>query len=405
MTFPLVLCDTNGSIEEWLVHQCYGVKVHDENDEIPDGRSHKLLPHGGLAALVRSNKRSDQAPRYFAYCFLPLPVRTPLPVHVNGHFAIDRGRRGLWKDADSNDILAQWNNIVMKHVLAPGYATLIREARNYIPFCERQGEDKTSVFFPIESAAGAGLAWYHNLFPNIQDEQWSALTVTLYIFLAQSKEPVLPVVVEDKPESSGRPENVPQRIRGWFSVQNVFFMYKDPNCLTLTATRMKTFLEIRLPIAGYSPMSIQQGFEKAECATRVVSPENVVEVLGNFDSTNAECEIGNLPCRIEDTTISNTGKLKTLISYCQRAQNIRVCLVGLPLLLTADGVLRVFSQEEKAYCSEFSDLFPKRADKFVHPEIVSLLSGDQSASSSEVTSEKATMMQQTRNRFLQFCFL
>ena len=33
-----------------------------------------------------------------AYCFLPLPMPTGLPVHVNGAFALTKNRRDLWRD-------------------------------------------------------------------------------------------------------------------------------------------------------------------------------------------------------------------------------------------------------------------------------------------------------------------
>ena len=400
VTCPLVLGDTHGCIEHWLVHQCYGVKTHDESGEIPDGRDYKLLPHGGLAALIESNQRPTAfggAPRYFAYCFLPLPVRTSLPVHVNGHFALDPGRRDLWKDADSKDPLAQWNAMIKENVLAPGYANLILEARKYMQFCEREGEDKTSCFFPGKASAEAGLSWYHNFFPNVLDDSWFPLTLALYAFLANNKKPVLPVVVADEPKANHRPDNMPWRIRRWFPVQDVFFVnkYKYPENPEVTDSLMKIFLEIQLPVAGHSPISVQQGFEKAGSAPRVVSPESVVLALRNFSFKNAECNIGALPCKIEDTTISCLSKLRKLITYCKRGENFRESLTGLPLLLTADGVLRVFSQEEKVYCSKFSDLFPRRAHKFVHPEIVSYLSSvlniDKPASTSEGTSDDSSI--------------
>ena len=43
-------------------------------------------------------------------------------------------------------------------------------------------------------------------------------------------------------------------------------------------------------------------------------------------------------------------------------------LEGLPLLLTADGLLRKFDSNKPVYSSAFSDLFAERADLFVHSE-------------------------------------
>ena len=405
VTFPLVLSDTDKCVEHWLVHQCFGVNASDEsevNDEskvnpesevnddneviddnrvesggIPDGREYKLLPHGGLAALVESNKKVYiESPRYFAYCFLPLPVRTPLPVHINGHFALDNGRRGLWNDLDSKNPLELWNTMIKKNVLAPGYASLILEAQKYMRFSEREGEDKASCFFPGKESAEAGLSWYHNLFPGVLDKSWSPLTLTLYAFLAKTMKPVLPVVIADEPNDNERPDDMPRRIQRWLPLQDVLFVnnYIIPENLKVTDNLMKILLEIQLPVVEHSPVSVQQGFEKAGCVVRVVSPDSVMLALRDFSSSNAECKIGTLPCNIEETTIGNESKLRKLITYCEKGEKFYEYLPGLPLLLTADVVLRVFSEEEKAYCSTFCDLFPKQANKFVHPEIVTYLS-------------------------------
>ena len=389
-TFPLVLGDSNGCVEHWLVHQCCGVKVYDKMEEIPDEKHDKLLPLGGLAALVESNQRPTsygEALRYFAYCFLPLPVRTSLPLHVNGHFALDPGRRALRKDADSKDPLALWNRMIKKNVLGPGYANLILEARKYMQFSECEGDDKTSCFFPGKLSAEVGLSWYHKLFPGVQDEDWSVLSLAFYAFLANK--PVLPVVTADEAKSTERSEDMPRRIRRWLSVQEVFFVDKY-KCESVNDELINLLLKIHLPVARYSPQSVQQGFEEAGSAPRIVSPESVVSVLGNFCSSNSECRIGVLPCNIEATTIVDESNLKKLIIYCKKMKNFRESLIGLPLLLTADNMLRVFSSDEKVYCSEFCDLFPERSTTFVHPEIVpylsSLLKDDQPASTSEGTS-------------------
>ncbi|XP_060582871.1 sacsin-like isoform X2 [Ruditapes philippinarum] len=63
-----------------------------------------LLPHGGIA--LQAKMRTDTCDRLVwetkkkckAFCFLPLPIKTGLPVHVHGYFALDHEtRRSLWK--------------------------------------------------------------------------------------------------------------------------------------------------------------------------------------------------------------------------------------------------------------------------------------------------------------------
>ena len=410
VTFPVVLSDKDECIEHWLVHHCYGVNVSEEGDEIPDGRPNKLLPHGGIAACIETNKGPTtytNERRYFAYCFLPLPVHIPLPVHVNGQFAVDSGRRDLWKeDADSKDPLAKWNNVIKKNVLPPGYANLILKARNYMQFCEHEVDDKACLLFPGKLSAENSLFLYHKLFPQVQNDSWSPLSKSLYAFLANEKIPVLPVVIVDEPQEDKRPDDLHRRIQRWLPVQDVLFVnkYKNPKDPDVTDALMKIFLDIYLPVAAHSPVSVQQGFEEAGIVPRVVSPETVLLALRSFDSANAaECKIGNLPSKIEDTTIDKGNNLRKLIDYCERGENFRKYLTGLPLLLTADGILRVFSEEEKAYCSRFSDLFPKRPHVFVHSEIVSSLSGvlynDKTARTSDQKVEVSTSDESNTENF------
>ena len=45
--------------------------------------------------------RGDGRPaRGRAYCFLPLPVATGLPAHLNAAFALTSNRRDLWRAGD-----------------------------------------------------------------------------------------------------------------------------------------------------------------------------------------------------------------------------------------------------------------------------------------------------------------
>ena len=48
------------------------------------------------------------------YCFLPLPVETRLPVHVNGYFELSSNRRDVWFGDDMAGVGAkrsQWNQV------------------------------------------------------------------------------------------------------------------------------------------------------------------------------------------------------------------------------------------------------------------------------------------------------
>ena len=61
-----------------------------------------------------------------AYCFLPLPECTAMPVHVHGYFAVTDNRRSIkWPAHDEKGKEAQWNKELLYKMLAPSYALLL----------------------------------------------------------------------------------------------------------------------------------------------------------------------------------------------------------------------------------------------------------------------------------------
>lgn len=71
----------------------------------------KLVPLGGIAACVSisiiyesGNITIDQnfpALNGQAFCFLPLPVKTNLPVHINAYWELSSNRRDIWRGEDT----------------------------------------------------------------------------------------------------------------------------------------------------------------------------------------------------------------------------------------------------------------------------------------------------------------
>ena len=57
----------------------------------------KMVPWVGVAAMISNNFGSNaEAFNGKAFCFLPLPISTGLPVHINGLFELSTNRRDLW---------------------------------------------------------------------------------------------------------------------------------------------------------------------------------------------------------------------------------------------------------------------------------------------------------------------
>ncbi|KAL7692695.1 putative Zinc finger, RING-type, UBA-like superfamily, Zinc finger, RING/FYVE/PHD-type [Plasmopara halstedii] len=98
----------------------------------PSNASQRLVPWGGVAVLMNGDF-ANSANNGLAFCFLPLPTHTHLPVHVNGYFELSSNRRDIWfGEGLSGDGLlrAQWNIALLRDVIAPCYARAVSHLAN-----------------------------------------------------------------------------------------------------------------------------------------------------------------------------------------------------------------------------------------------------------------------------------
>ncbi|KAF9209298.1 hypothetical protein BGZ59_010179 [Podila verticillata] len=88
-----------------------------------------MIPWVGLATPV-DPKSSVGTSNLF--CFLPLGIHTPQPVHVNGCFAVKQSRREIWANYTDDiscpstaGIKSNWNEFLFKRILPVAYARLL----------------------------------------------------------------------------------------------------------------------------------------------------------------------------------------------------------------------------------------------------------------------------------------
>ena len=368
INYELRVNQNGKEIEHWLIQQCIGSTTKyltkkassNENEpefEIPNGRKLGLFPRGGLAArLWKSSSNKPGALRAIVYCFLPLPENyTSLPVHVNGHFALDRHRRGLWTETDGKGEKSKWNYFMKTCVLAPAYADLILAARKYL---------NNNVDDPQ-------LSCYHALFPTVKtDSPWKSLAVELYGCLGQTRAKVLPLLTlttASRFASTNRARKSPVHVTctSWLTDDEVYFVNDDaPDAPTKEFLHL--LIRIGVPVLLYCPFRLYRGFSLANRTPHEVTPRTVVGFLQSH-----RCKINPLPRQLKNTVLQSVAELVALIWYCI---DFSPTLEGLPLLLTQDGYLRVFDSRKPAFLSKFGDLFPTHSCRFVHSEIVDQIS-------------------------------
>ncbi|KAI5066266.1 hypothetical protein GOP47_0018890 [Adiantum capillus-veneris] len=93
-----------------------------------------LLPWAAVAAKISGDSTQGSSKCVNdgkAFCFLPLPLRTNLPIHVNGFFELSSNRRDIWHGTDMEGmgkIRADWNTFLLHDVVTSAYHHLLSVA-------------------------------------------------------------------------------------------------------------------------------------------------------------------------------------------------------------------------------------------------------------------------------------
>jgi sacsin len=120
--------------ERWLISSAIGAgRARAMAVEDVSGRG--LVPWAGVAARLPDEHAPADAAcvplRGRAFCFLPLPIDTLLPVHVNAYFELSSNRRDIWYGDDmtgGGKKRSEWNACLLEDVVAPVYARLLAAA-------------------------------------------------------------------------------------------------------------------------------------------------------------------------------------------------------------------------------------------------------------------------------------
>ncbi|XP_035698973.1 sacsin-like [Branchiostoma floridae] len=404
VTYNMDLRDNDQHQETWMVHQRIGFDDKDIPNSIKDAHAANelgLLPRGGAAVCHKQckqpyNTKAFQASRKYeecyhmgpkrAFCFLPLPIETNLPVHVNGHFALDHeARRNLWRD-ENGGMKSDWNKTLIKEVIAPAYAAVIDAKRR-----EDFDVDKES-----SSASKAGLVQrslesYHSLFPSVSKttDGWRELAVAVYEHIDRKHLRLLSVmraINNDSQPRSGNQStrnNVQQTLE-WLpptgdGKDEAFFntvKIDHPTSLVTSQKSKKTVLVETLLDLGFNllacPRTIFDSFRQAGIKVQGALPESVTRFLRTHTADEPLCRIGtSLPAPLNTTTFQQAEKLRFVLEYCLSAQQHEFELHGLPLLLTADNILRAFDISSPVFATHYANLVPSVPDQFQHSSCLS----------------------------------
>ena len=351
--YSKILSDNKGGREEWLICESMGfsddecvpatlLSAH-ENDEL------FLMPTGSVAVLLERTrynvvKEHDRGQR--AFCFLPLPIETGLPVQVNGHFSMMYDNRQV---LSSTGIQGTWNRILYQHILAPLYCQLIVEMTHTLDNFVNSQHLLSQVKHILK------------LFPSFRNSQWDVLVQAFYHNLSENKALMIPAKIISR--------TYDLRIE-WMSTtgdDSVFFTGVPSSIDDIH----DVLLECGLRIA-FVPDTLQADILKANIDVKIISPAAVIQFFKSFSDEHDFCNKQGLPVPLHYSLFKNKETYCKVLRYCMCDSSFFDKLDGLPLLLTADSQLRKFSSKYPVYVSKYFNLFPMNLHRFVHNDVLQI---------------------------------
>ncbi|MEQ2301260.1 hypothetical protein AMECASPLE_034081, partial [Ameca splendens] len=113
--------------QSWLIYNCFGTGQSLEMVLQEKGKAVFSLPIGGVAVPLQKDAETGKfSPPQTdfvgqAFCFLPLPIKTGLPININGTFAVMSNRKGLWESG----VKHEWNKALLEDPLVTAYVTAL----------------------------------------------------------------------------------------------------------------------------------------------------------------------------------------------------------------------------------------------------------------------------------------
>ncbi|XP_053564484.1 sacsin isoform X2 [Bombina bombina] len=132
----------------WLICSCMDIGEALKFALHESGKRLGLVPCGGVAVMLSENQDGKWNVKPFGsnigevFCYLPLRIKTGLPLHINGCFAVTSNRKEIWK----TDTKGRWNTVFMRHVIVRCYLEALCVLRDMSVSGELQDYNYYSVW-------------------------------------------------------------------------------------------------------------------------------------------------------------------------------------------------------------------------------------------------------------------
>ena len=355
--------------ECWLVQEGVGdIYCQDQNWKfVPE-----FKPRHGIATSLQP----EQSKNGQIFCFLPLPLSSDMPVHINGHFMLAATRRSLWTptNSDDPDDKTKWNNNLLQ-AIASSYAHFLLKAIPY--YVKKHYLDRENAVSELKK--------YYKKFPTKYcSGSMKQVADNVFKIFCQQNAKILCSIKHSHDDTGYLTEWAP--LMEDKNQENQSYMLFPPSKGVVFANeeakkefdkRMALHTKIRCLLEDIGininsvPRFIWNAFNKVECELPIADGRQVFRFCKQFSQ-----KIGRLPCPIEQTSFRSAENFTLLLAYTciqqERCLDFPDNYIGAPFLLTADGCLCEFAENSKVLLSKYARLFRHIGYLFAHPNLVEM---------------------------------
>ncbi|VDI50995.1 sacsin [Mytilus galloprovincialis] len=434
VNYTNIVEDNQGNSETWLVVQTFGFS---DNATIPDvvieaaaGEEFNFLPRGGTAMKVAHNYTKflttetivvkEQEKSGEAFCFLPLPIATGLPCHINGHFSVYSHRNEIFGGKHIDDIRFVWNKLILHQTIAHSYASCLDYMR------------RTLIIDDINEESLNSLQIYFNMFPNfdeLKSSMWQDLALEVYRSIYSRELKLFPICPEFhqfagnvfKEAENYVPVNFQGRILKWASLHcreqfyPLFFddlqsyynhafenkegeyRNKQDEYTYVTSPQKKEHLQIEKQLLRQllielgikltcTPLWIYHNIAKAiysnyngdgvclklshsNIKIQKISPSLVVDFMKSWDTSSIDkCVVDVVNVPLQETVFKSLKIFTCILKFCLMDPEVDINFAQFPFLVDNNEDLVELSP--RIILSKFCSLLTSSNKRFIHESLV-----------------------------------
>ncbi|XP_060076348.1 sacsin-like [Ylistrum balloti] len=359
---------------------------------------HQSHVRGGFVQLSGASTQTKEEEGQ-AFCFLPLPLKTGLPVHINGHFALIQTRGSMWEKTYRGD----WNRLLLGTIISNSYVQAIECLRDNFLVNDVNREELTMT--DIKSR----LKNYHEAFPRYEEGKTDLIKCMISSFFAllyKKESTVFPVLsangthiwwVALQQNSHAFPACFDNTLDQFLQMPQLnetrYYQYsfqfdkkRNLECAVTNAHNLTSILKnigmklLESPIWIHESMrqALKQESSISLCQYKsdehLISPSTVIQFIRVGNTSPDACLLYHVNSKVTDTPVKSIDNVNRLLRYCViDLESFQQHMDQLPLLVTNDDILRCFSSTSPVILSQFCDLLPWSAKHFVHINIVDVL--------------------------------